>query len=109
MYFLVCKKQDGEGCDHTIGCGMRYDIVCAESIEEAVTSIIWPDGSEKSDTLHGKQALTEVLIVPYHQVHICNIAEYKAIIDDDIREKELAELTRLQAKYKGHLKRKLRY
>ena len=37
MKFLVCKKQEGEGCGYMIGCGMIYEIIEAAKIDGAGT------------------------------------------------------------------------
>jgi len=40
MKFICVMKQNGEGCDYTIGCGMRFFTLNAETPEEATDKII---------------------------------------------------------------------
>ena len=109
MKFLVCKKQEGEGCDYTIGCGMDYDIVDAESIEQAIIDAVYPDGRDEASSLEGENAIVEIIIAPAEFILRVDIERIKAGIDlekamaseMDMEKKERAELERLQAKYKG--------
>jgi len=39
--FMVIMRQDGEGCDYSIGCGIKYKIYEASSAEEAF--MVWVD------------------------------------------------------------------
>lgn len=106
MLFLVVKKQRGEGCDYTIGCGMRYDWVEATSMEEVEDKTIWPDGPFES-SLEGEMGLCEILIIPRDCVHVMDVNGISDLIaihrksenEAKNREKELAELKRLREKY----------
>ncbi len=40
--YLVMRSQNAEGCDYSIGCGMRYDVMEAESIEALMEDIVFP-------------------------------------------------------------------
>lgn len=66
--YLVCKKQKGEGCDYTIGCGMRYDFIEADSVDDAIEKTIYPDGRRERSALDGDMALNEILIIPAEYV-----------------------------------------
>ncbi len=47
--YLVIQTQSREGCDYTIGCGTRADIIEAESLEIAQQMVLFPNGvSEKA-------------------------------------------------------------
>ena len=108
MKFLVCKKQEGEGCDYTIGCGMRYDIIYADSIEEVQEMEIWPEGCDECSSLcREDDKLKEILIIPFDEVFKVDIDSIKKYINKEnhkkdeqkVRDEEIAELTRLQVKY----------
>ncbi len=36
--FCLVMRQSGEGCDYTIGCGFRWEILHADTPEEALSS-----------------------------------------------------------------------
>jgi len=38
--FLILQQQTGEGCDYTIGCGIRYDFEEADTKEQAFDQFI---------------------------------------------------------------------
>jgi len=108
MKFLVCKKQEGAGCDYTIGCGMLFNFVEADSLEDALESIIWPEGRDEGlSSLEGDYALRDIYIIPEESVHIVDVSSIKAkIIEDrektesdehEAKEREL--LAKLEAKY----------
>ena len=107
MKFLVCRKQEGEGCDYTIGCGMRFDVIEADSLNAAVDRIVWPDGQDECSSLEGEFALVKILAVPFDEVHIVDVEGYKSAIAkvrDDERKAaaeaaEKEELARLKRKY----------
>jgi hypothetical protein len=107
MEFLVCEKMTGEGCDYTIGCGMRFDFIEAESIAEAAEKTVWPDGRDEYCALEGEQALSNILIVPAEYVTVVDVHGLKQTVAADKglefarlqEEHDRAELARLQAKY----------
>lgn len=43
MDYLVVFKQAGEGCDYTIGCGVKVGFVKADSAAEALAKLMEPD------------------------------------------------------------------
>ena len=64
MRFLICKKQEGEGCDYTIGCGMWYGWVDANSKQEAIHNVMFPDDNEEEYcALLGERALIEIFVI----------------------------------------------
>ena len=107
MKFLVCEKQEGKGCDYTIGCGMRFGFIEADSIRDAIEQTIFPDRNDEYCTLEGEYALEKMLIIPAEYVISIDIAGMsKKIKQQKVheaaevqKEKELAEFNRLQAKY----------
>ena len=106
MKYLVCKKQYGEGCDYTIGCGM-LDVIEAFSPENAVEQTIYPYGRDRVSALEGEMALKELLIIPVEYVTSVDLKgiileienERKRQFAEQQQERELAELKRLKAKY----------
>jgi hypothetical protein len=110
MQFLVCRKQHGEGCDYTIGCGMAFGVIDADSIEDAQEKIIYPEGLDEYSALEGDYALSELLIVPYDavlDVELTSIAETIKDRNNQAEQNEkvksdLAELDRLKAQYPDH-------
>lgn len=78
MKFLVCEKQSGEGCDYSIGCGMKYSLIEADSIEEAQEQAIYPDGRDEWCALEGEQARCQIWIVHADNMHVVDIKSIKA-------------------------------
>mgnify|MGYP001562524102 CR=1 FL=1 len=109
MKYLVCKKQHGDGCDYTIGCGMRFDVIEALSLEDAIEQTIYPSGRNNFSALEGEEALEELLIIPAEYATSVDLksmtleieSERKRQAEEQQRNKELAELERLKAKYGG--------
>ena len=107
MRFLVCKKQKGEGCDYTIGCGMVYEFVDALNEDDAVDKIVWPNGHDELSALEGEFALDEILLVGPAIIKTVEIDEIAALIkkqrrlESELRKKEeeLADYIRLKEKY----------
>ncbi len=107
MKYLVCRKQDGDGCDYTIGCGMAYSFIEASSIEDVIEEIIYPDGRDEYCELEGENALDEILVIPADAVITVDVSSLLKGIEASTQEAakakeqevELAQLKRLQAKY----------
>ena len=107
MKYLVCEKMIEEGCDYTIGCGMRYSFIEAGTVEEAAFQLVWPDGVGEYSAVEGEMALGEILIVPAEHVRSVNIkamhaqsrADMRAFESAEIEEEERKQLAELQAKY----------
>jgi len=108
MQYLVCVKSS-EGCDYSIGCGMRYNLVEAESREAVIESVVWPDGREEYSSVEGELALTEILIIPASDVVSVDIEGILADINTAAEEQqqqsitanELATLQMLKDKYEN--------
>ena len=77
--YLVCMRQYGEGCDYTIGCGMKYKVVGAENREEAIEKVLYPDGRDEgySYTLDGEQELVELVVTEFTEGSVVNLEPYK--------------------------------
>ena len=109
MKFLVCEKQYGEGCDYTIGCGMKFDFIEADSIQDAIEKTIYPDGRDEYCSLEGEQALEKILVIPAEYVTAVDVESLSKEIKEQRaheaaeaqKAKELVELKRLQEKYSG--------
>ena len=105
--YLLCKKMHGGGCDYTIGCGMRFDWIEAESIEAAIEKAVWPDGRDEHCALVGEMALSDLFIIPAEHVKVLPVAEMTFAVEQDLRERarkakesaERAEFERLQKKF----------
>jgi hypothetical protein len=117
MLYIVVMKEKGEGCDYSIGCGVMYDIVDAESDEDAWSKAreLWfteeYDEHDEPfvcfwDLEQHSSCIDEVYVgrlVPGGDVKDwIKIAEsnQEAWRDRRQKEKDIAELKRLQEKYK---------
>lgn len=109
MTYLVIMKQHGEGCDYTIGCGMTYRIVEAESIDELMENeIAFPEGEDEPtcSKLRGDNELKEVIVIPYDQAQFIDLKPWKKMVEDKISDdladmrsaEDLAEFERLRKK-----------
>jgi len=107
MRFLVCQRMAGGGCDYSIGCGMRFDWVEADSIEAVEEKTVWPNGRDERSRLEGEMGLSDILIIPEEHVHVVDVKAIDASIAATRHARELnrkeqqerAELARLRAKY----------
>ncbi len=63
MKYLVLQKQEDEGCDYTIGCGMNYEFIAAENHEEAVEKTLYPDGRDEHCVLDDENRIAEILVL----------------------------------------------
>ena len=88
MKFLVCQKQPGEGCDYTIGCGMRYDIVEADSKEEVIENIIFPEGRDEYCALEDDNAIDELLVINITNSEIVTEVDLWELKGEVIEERE---------------------
>lgn len=107
MQYLVIFKQAGEGCDYTIGCGMNYEIMEADSIEDLKEQITFPDGKEEYSRFHNTDIyFSEIIVVPFDKTEPLDIEELmkmaKEVDETFDNEKELsadeAEFERLKKK-----------
>ena len=105
MKFILVMQQKGEGCDYTIGCGIKYYIITATShveAEEWAKKYIkenYPPGDDyELDRVYLGIFLHTLPLGKWYN----EIEEIEAKKAQDIVEKsELAELARLKAKYEG--------
>ena len=110
MKFLLVAKQNGEGCDYTIGCGKQFKFIEAPNEQEAIRQVIEIE-DECSPHVYGKRTdeFTEIYLVRCdHVIDILPILEKaQAEFDNKIEDKERAEteaeeraqLEKLQKKY----------
>lgn len=107
MRFLVCERQVGQGCDYTIGCGMRFRYVEAADQAALVEKLIWPAGRDEGSTVEGDDRLKDLLIVPAEAVITVDLQPFADAVaakrrqakEERIRAAELAKLAELQKKY----------
>ncbi len=106
-YYIVIMKGEGEGCDYTIGCNMKYKFVDSNlSLADLAVKLAeqMTDPSEYSDP-----EIKELIVVPYDAAVVPDLtpfkqkhreageAEKRALQE----EKEKQELARLLAKHGG--------
>jgi 2,3-bisphosphoglycerate-independent phosphoglycerate mutase len=103
MIYKAYLKQDGEGCDYTIGCGQIVIDVEASNIEDAKLQLY----KEIEENYTGESELELCELYEIKQVVVCNLKEwYKRIEDADyaIKQQEIEaiereEFERLKAKF----------
>lgn len=105
MKFLLILKQSGEGCDFTIGCGIRLETIEISATlikEEYVKNHILENYSGKGD-----YALSEALLVPIEYIEHLPIfdwyGEQQHLEEKCLKEietaKEIETLRKLKEKY----------
>jgi hypothetical protein len=112
MRYLIAKKQDGEGCDYTIGCGMHFifddfDGPMYEAVKHFTRKIAYPEGEEEGLAIDGDNALAEVWIVPADGAVALDLAAIRkadkavraAAKKREIETTEKAEFERLNRKF----------
>lgn len=111
MKFVAIFKQHGEGCDYTIGCGMRYEIFEAASRQDATEKLykkIVDGETYSSETCWPYSGDTELSYLVLAELpDYLPIDDWNAEIDSRIQEQrdrfkkedEIKELERLKAKY----------
>jgi hypothetical protein len=111
--YLVIKKQEGDGCDYSIGCGVRLDTIEAESTAEAVEMLRecwtavdrWDSCGELDES--SEHPLAAAWIIPWTDVLSLPIVNWKRafernaaeMVNKAVEEDERAQLARLQEKY----------
>ena len=113
MQFLVVRNHGG-GCDYTIGCGIDYYFINAESMEEALeqvkaeyTRIGNSDGESIMNPGQDERALKSIFLIPVSGKVDAPIDArhrdcYEAIEAEKVARTEVherAQLAALQAKY----------
>ncbi len=92
MKYLVLQKQEDEGCDHTIACGVDYEFITAENIDEATEKTLYPDGRDEYCVLDEENKITEILILPVQNQAIMTLNVHK------LRKEHLQRLSYTQSK-----------
>lgn len=99
MKYVVIIEQAGDGCDHTIGCGVMVDRIEASSDADAarkVGEIVIGMESEEVKIAHAR-------FFPASSEKRVDLAVYRRVASEaraaNEEQRELAELARLQAKY----------
>lgn len=111
MRYLVCRKQEGVGCDYTIGCGMNFEFVEADSLQQVIDETIFPYGKTGDSVFEDDNPLKEFLIVPARYVtkvnlnkianEIKQVLEKNAAIEEEKREIKLYK--KLKEKYEDNV------
>lgn len=98
--YLVVERQNGRGCDYTIGCGIKYGYIDADSFEEAKVKAL-----ENAD-FGGEQEREQILIAPLEHVLKIDLdgaryiweQEQKKNREEKQRLKDLEEFEKLKKK-----------
>lgn len=107
MQYLVIFKQSSEGCDYTIGCGINYEIMEADSVEDLKEKITFPEGKKEYSRFHNTDIyFSEIIVVPFSETEPLDIEELinmgKEVDDVFDNKKEIsadeAEFERLRKK-----------
>lgn len=107
MKYIVLLKQKNEGCDYSIGCGMRFDEVEAESDEDLVEKVIWPECKESYSILECEEKIAVFMFAPantFKTVDIDSILKHiesnkKEVENNATYNTERAEYDRLKRKF----------
>jgi hypothetical protein len=93
MEFLVCERQEDEGCHYTIGCGMKFSIIDAESVNDAANKVIWPDGiaaEEYCTLIDGDDIRNRIYVAPMDAVHVVDI-DAMTVLAEKVRDSKVVE------------------
>jgi hypothetical protein len=109
LKFYVYMKQQGEGCDYTIGCGQTVKTMEAESIEALEEYLASEAAAEdgRGFSFGSDYELRKCIIFPAETAHTVDVASYKKKYQQDLAKakadaaeaKERAEFERLAAKF----------
>lgn len=89
MLYLVIMKEEGEGCDYTIGCGMNYEMVEAENEESLIKKIVFPDGEDENSIFENTdRSYEEIIYVPVDDITRLDIDSIKRKIENKNLEEE---------------------
>lgn len=103
--YMVILVQDGEGCDYTIGCGVKVEPLKARTVEDAraeAQRTIMSDGYlEREDAVYKAVLVTDHEDLPVESWKAGMKAIREAEEAEEQRAKELSELERLKRKYGG--------
>jgi len=96
MKFVVLYTQAGEGCDYMINCGVNYELVEGESIEEVKTKILYPDGLDEHCILDFEStdiSYDSIIVIPYEEaIHLDLDLEKNRINEEKNALKEITQL-----------------
>ena len=107
MQYMVIYKQSGEGCDYTIGCGMKYEILEADDMKELTEEIVFPDGRGEYSIFNNEDiSYDEIIVVPFNQTEpldLISLESWAKAIDNADKEEQQrledeAEFERLRKK-----------
>lgn len=116
MRYLLPRKQVGEGCDYTIGCGMTYEFVeydgsTADAVKHFERRLAYPDGEKGYFALDPDREtnLEEAWLIPADQAIQLDLdrlrEEWKQQQERTGRETaeqcERTEYARLKKKFEG--------
>lgn len=111
MRYFLLRRQKGEGCDYTIGCGLSFEEIEADSRKEAIEQVIdLPDDWENitdEDELHdmlGDTGLSNVEPGEFEMEEVVLFEVKEAIDLIPILKKKLFEVEN----HKSHLRDKER-
>lgn len=85
MIYKAYVKQEGDGCDFTIGCGLAVVELDAENLEDAQKKLT----NEIKETFHGNQKLEFAQIFEIAQVIDLNLEKvYQELKEEQEKEKQ---------------------
>lgn len=113
MKYLILRKQAGEGCDYSIGCGLQYafkefDGTLDEALEHFTTWVAYGDDQDElCFQLEDETDLEKAYIIPYGKCFEVDLDKLRAAYVVQKKEAsksaevkdEKRELARLKAKY----------
>ena len=107
MKYMVLLKQKRAGCDHTIGCGMRFDEVEAQSEEDLIERVLWPEGRAEASILESEDGVACFMFAPVSEFKAVDVdsilkgikSAKQAAADSARRDADRAEYERLKRKY----------
>jgi hypothetical protein len=104
MRYILVMQQYGEGCDYTIGCGIKYRIMTARTFEEAQLAAkkYIQEGYPVGEDIELARAYLSTLVgdeLPLNEWYDEMRKENIEAKEQEIKKQELAELERLKAKY----------
>lgn len=81
--FAVVMKQHGEGCDYSIGCGMKLVELKAVTLEEArIEARVVVQGIPSGDSSYGYE---ESMLVDYDHEYHCRLAYARIVhVEEDL-------------------------
>lgn len=103
MKFIVVHEQEEEGCDYTIGCGVRVEAHEAASVDELLRKLEREAHEEWLNSDIDRATLTVYEVASQHEAPLDTWRRLKEeLADAEVKKKEakeLAELERLRKKY----------